>query len=152
MPSLSRPGVSNDNPYSESLFNTLKYRPDYPLKSFDTRFAARSWVSALVRWYNDEHRHTAIRFVTPTQRHANLDQDILDRRAELETARQRIPLRWKGRTRNWQRVRAVHLNLDRTDNLAITPLHDNQERKVAWNLNVEASTTLKFTAPALEHS
>ncbi|SAL07002.1 hypothetical protein AWB78_08363 [Caballeronia calidae] len=89
MPSLSRPGVSNDNPLSESLFKTLKYRPAYPLQAFDTLFAARSWVAELVRGYNHEHRHSAIRFVTPAQRHANLDQAILDRRAALyESARQ----------------------------------------------------------------
>ena len=87
MPSLSRPGVSNDNPYSESLFKTLKYRPAYPLKAFDTLLAARTWVGALVRWYNHEHRHSAIRFVTPAQRHANLDHDILDRRAALYRGR-----------------------------------------------------------------
>jgi transposase InsO family protein len=94
MPSLSRPGVSNDNPYSNSLFKTLMYRPACPLKPFDSLFAARTWVGAPVRWYNDEHRPSAIRFVTPAQRHANLHQDILDRRAALyETARQRNPLR-----------------------------------------------------------
>lgn len=132
MPSLSRPGVSNDNPYSESLFKTLKYRPAYPLKAFDTLFAARTWVSELVRWYNHEHRHSAIRFVTPAQRHANLDQDILDRRAALyESARQRNPLRWKGRTRNWQREDAVHLNPDRIDNQGVAPQRPNQERKAA---------------------
>ena len=77
-------------------------------------------MGALVRWYNHEHRHSAIQFVTPAQRHANLDQDILDRRAALyETARQRNPLRWKGPTRNWQRVHAVHLNPDRSDNQGV---------------------------------
>jgi putative transposase len=132
IPSLSRPGVSNDNPYSESLFKTLKYRPAYPLKAFDTLFAARAWVGTLVRWYNHEHRHSAIRFVTPAQRHANLDQDILDRRAAFyESARQRNPLRWKGRTRNWQRVGAVHLNPDRIDNQGVAPQRPNQERKAA---------------------
>jgi transposase InsO family protein len=132
MPSLSRPGVSNDNPYSESLFKTLKYRPAYPLKAFDTLFAARTWVGALVRWYNEEHRHSAIRFVTPAQRHANLDQDILDRRAALyENARQCNPLRWKGRTRNWQRVDAVHLNPDRIDNRGDAQQHRNQDREAA---------------------
>lgn len=110
----------------------MKYRPAYPLKPFHTLFAARAWVGAPVRWYNDEHRHSAIWFVTPAQRHANLDEDILDRRAALyETARQRNPLRWKGRTRDWQRVSAVHLNSDRTDSLAGTPQRDNQERKAA---------------------
>jgi len=132
MPSLSRPGVSDDNPYSESLFKTLKYRPAYPLEAFDTLFAARTWVAGLVRWYNHEHRHSAIRFVTPAQRHANLDQDILDRRAALyETARQRNPLRWKGHTRNWTRIHAVHLNPDRADVDGVIPQPRYQERKAA---------------------
>jgi len=132
MPSLSRPGVSNDNPYSESLFKTLKYRPAYPLKVFDTLFAARAWVTELVRWYNHEHRHSAIRFVTPAQRHASLDQDILDRRAALyETARQRNPLRWKGPTRNWKRIHVVHLNPDRDDDHRVIPQPRYEERKAA---------------------
>jgi transposase InsO family protein len=132
MPSLSRPGVSNDNPYSESLFKTLKYRPAYPLQAFDTLFAARTWVIGLVRWYNHEHRHSAIRFVTPAQRHANLDQQILDRRATLyEAARQRNPLRWKGPTRNWKRVHTVHLNPDHTDNPELIRRPHQQEQKAA---------------------
>jgi transposase InsO family protein len=130
MPSLSRPGVSNDNPYSESLFKTLKYRPAYPLQTFDTLFAARTWVTGLVRWYNHEHRHSAIRFVTPAQRHANLDQQILDRRATLyEVARQRNPLRWKGPTRNWKRVHTVHLNPGGKSELTRHP--QTQEQKAA---------------------
>jgi putative transposase len=89
-------------------------------------------VSELVRWYNHEHRHSAIRFVTPAQRHANLDQDILNRRAAFyESARQRNPLRWKGRTRNWQRVGAVHLNPDRIDNQGVVPQRPNEEKKAA---------------------
>ena len=67
MASLSRPAVSNDNPYSESLFKTLKYRPEYPMHPFTDIAAARSWVTTLVQWYNHEHRHSAIRFVTPAQ-------------------------------------------------------------------------------------
>ncbi|MFP3559472.1 IS3 family transposase [Paraburkholderia sp. SIMBA_049] len=132
MPSLSRPGVSNDNPFSESLFKTLKYRPAYPLQAFDTLFAARAWVTGLVRWYNHEHRHSAIRFVTPAQRHANLDQQILDCRATLyEAARQRNPLRWKGPTRNWKRVHTVHLNPDQTDNSELIQRPHQQEQKAA---------------------
>ncbi|VVE86081.1 integrase [Pandoraea sputorum] len=132
MPSLSRPGVSNDNPHSESLFKTLKYRPAYPLGAFDTRLAARTWVGALVRWYNHEHRHSAIQFVTPAQRHARLDQNILDRREALyETARQRHPLRWKGPTRNWQRVEAVHLNPDRIDDPDVAAQRRSPERTAA---------------------
>ncbi|OTP75884.1 integrase core domain-containing protein [Caballeronia sordidicola] len=97
MPSLSRPGVSYDNPFAESLFKTPKYRPANPLQAFITPFAARAWVTVLVRWYNHEHCHSAIHFVTPDQRHANFDQQIHDRRAMLyEAAKQRDPLRWKG--------------------------------------------------------
>jgi putative transposase len=116
MPSLSRPSVSNDNPYSESLFRTLKYRPDYPLKAFADLMAARQWVAGLVEWYNHEHRHSSIRFVTPAQRHAGLDNELLTlRKALYEAARSRHPKRWSGSTRNWQIVQAVHLNPDQAD-------------------------------------
>jgi putative transposase len=116
MPSLSRPSVSNDNPYSEALFKTLKYRPRYPLKPFTRVTDARDWVTGLVEWYNNEHRHSAIRFVTPTQRHDGLDETLLhNRKVVYETARARNPQRWSGTTRNWQRVHAVHLNPDKDD-------------------------------------
>ncbi len=116
MASLSRPAVSNDNPYSESLFKTLKYRPEYPLEPFVDIAAARAWATTLVQWYNHEHRHSAIRFVTPAQRHAGLDRAILQRRSALyEVARANHPLRWKGATRNWQRIDIVHLNPDHID-------------------------------------
>jgi putative transposase len=113
MASLSRPSVSNDNPYSESLFKTLKYRPEYPMHPFADIAAARSWVSTLVQWYNHEHRHSAIRFVTPGQRHAGLDTAILKQRSDLyETAKAKNPLRWKRATRNWRPIEIVHLNPD----------------------------------------
>jgi transposase InsO family protein len=111
VPSFSRPAVSNDNPFSESLFKTLKYRPDYPRRPFETLLAARQWVGAFVRWYNHEHRHSAIGFVTPAQRHAGLDIAMLQKRAEVyEAAKSANPSRWSGATRNWQRVSIVHLN------------------------------------------
>ena len=101
MPSLSRPAVSNDNPYSESLFRTLKYRPDYPARAFETLLAARQWVGAFVNWYNLEHRHSAIRFVTPHERHTGQDSALLSKRADLyEAARAAKPQRWSGATRN----------------------------------------------------
>ena len=113
MASLSRPAVSNDNPYSESLFKTLKYRPAYPLNPFADIAAARAWVSTLVQWYNHEHRHSAIRFVTPGQRHAGLDTAILTQRSALyEIARAKNPLRWKRTIRNWRRIEIVYLNPD----------------------------------------
>jgi hypothetical protein len=113
MPSFSRPAVSNDNPFSESLFKTLKYRSTYPQRPFETLLAARQWVSTFARWYNEEHRHSAIRFVTPAQRHAGLDRALLDKRADVyEAAKQKHPERWSGTTRNWQPIHVVHLNPD----------------------------------------
>ena len=109
--SRSRPAVSNDNPYSEALFKTLKYRPQFPLKPFADLLQARRWVTAWVHWYNDQHRHSAIRFVTPAQRHAQVDEKILQARAQVyELARQQNPLRWSGQTRNWSFIEEVHLN------------------------------------------
>lgn len=111
MPSFSRPAVSNDNPYSESMFKTLKYRPSYPDQAFADLVAARKWVGGFVDWYNNEHRHSAIRFVTPAQRHAGQDQPLLRRRKVVyEAAKARHPQRWSGATRNCEPVRVVHLN------------------------------------------
>ncbi|MGV8893918.1 MAG: IS3 family transposase [Burkholderiaceae bacterium] len=111
MPSFSRPAVSDDNPFSESLFKTMKYRSAYPREPFESLFAARQWVGTFVHWYNDEHRHSAIRFVTPAQRHAGLDDALLSKRAEVyEAAKTKHPGRWSGATRNWKPILMVHLN------------------------------------------
>jgi putative transposase len=111
MPSFSRPRVFDDNPYSEALFRTLKYRPEYPSLPFDSVEAARQWVAGFVRWYNTEHRHSGIRFVTPEIRHAGVEFLILNKRKEVyEEARRRNPSRWTGATRNWSAVAEVSLN------------------------------------------
>jgi transposase InsO family protein len=111
VPSFSRPSVSDDNPFAEALFRTLKYRPGYPRKPFDDIEAARAWVAGFVGWYNDEHLHSAIRYVTPADRHAGRDKAILaKRRAVYRAARKRTPRRWTGETRNWAPVGAVYLN------------------------------------------
>ncbi len=111
MASFSRPRVSNDNPYSEALFRTCKYRPDYPKCGFEKIEDARSWVSQFVHWYNDIHRHSAIRFVTPNQRHRKEDIQILQRRqAVYEKAKSRNRNRWSGTTRNWDYIDHVWLN------------------------------------------
>ena len=111
MPSFSRPSVSDDNPFSEALFRTLKYCPAYPRRPFADLGEARDWVEAFVRCYNREHRHSAIRFVTPTQRHLEQDRSILQRRHETyQKARERHPERWSGGTRNWTPVGTVHLH------------------------------------------
>ena len=109
--SFSRPSVSDDNPYSEALFRTLKYRPEYPQKPFDTIEAARTWVTAFVAWYNAEHRHSGIRFVTPDERHHGRENEVLANRARVyERARRRHPTRWSRGTRNWTPAPAVFLN------------------------------------------
>jgi len=111
IPSFSRPSVSNDNPFSESLFRTTKYRPEYPTKPFASLEAAREWVEWFVDWYNNEHRHSAIRFVTPAERHSGQDVEVLARRGQVyERARRRSPHRWTARTRNWSRIETVRLN------------------------------------------
>jgi transposase InsO family protein len=114
--SYSRPRVSNDNAYSESLFRTLKYCPAYPRQPFADRAAARTWVDAFVRWYNTQHLHSAIRFVTPDDRHAGRDTALLlARRAVYLRARGRTPGRWSKDVRNWKPVNAVRLNPDRDE-------------------------------------
>jgi putative transposase len=116
MPSFSRPAVSNDNPFSESLFKTMKYRPAYPRRPFENLMAARQWVGTFVHWYNEEHRHSAINFVTPAQRHAGVDGAMLRKRTDVyEEAKARNPERWSGATRNWKHVTTVHLNPDKPD-------------------------------------
>ena len=113
IPTFSRPAVSNDNPYSESLFKTLKYRPDYPLRAFESLLAARQWVGTFVHWYNHTHRHSAIQFVTPHERHTGHDATLLAKRVDVyEAAKAKHPQRWSGSTRNWQPVQIVHLNPD----------------------------------------
>ena len=91
----SRPAVSNDNPYVESVFRALKYRPELPVRPFDNLLAARRWVTELAHWYNHQHRHSATGFVTPAQRHAGLDRALLEQRARVyASARQHNPQRW----------------------------------------------------------
>ena len=111
VPSFSRPTVSDDNPYSESLFRTLKYTPAYPTKPFYSLAAAREWVHRFVQWYNEEHRHSSIQYVTPGQRHRGEDVAILAARKRLyEEAKQERPERSSGETRNWTPINEVWLN------------------------------------------
>jgi len=110
-PSRSRPRVSKDNPYAESVFRTCKYRPNYPLKGFESTTEAREWVLQFVQWYNSEHRHSGLTFLTPNQRHKGLAEQIFENRKQVyETARQNHPSRWSGKTRNWKLADQVWLN------------------------------------------
>lgn len=115
-PSHSRPRVSNDNAYSESLFRTLKYCPQWPSQGFEVLSEARDWVSGFVRWYNHEHCHSRIKFVTPVQRHRGEDAEILKKRTGVyELAKSRTPERWSGNTRDWSPIGEVTLNPEKEE-------------------------------------
>ncbi len=111
IPSFSRPSVSNDNPYSEALFKTLKYTPAYPSKPFESIEASRDWVLTFVRWYNNHHRHSGIKFVTPNDRHTGIDKTILENRKRVyQRAKASNPKRWSKDIRNWDMITQVTLN------------------------------------------
>jgi putative transposase len=118
IPSFSRPSVSDDNPYSEALFKTLKYCPHYPLHPFAELQDARVWTEAFVDWYNHHHLHSGIKFVTPADRHAQLDQVILKQRHEVYVkAKMTNPNRWSKNTRNWEQINEVFLNPEKGKNI-----------------------------------
>ena len=110
-PSYSRPGVSDDNAFVESVFRTLKYCPKWPRRGFSSLDEARQWVQRFVSWYNEEHQHSKLRYVTPAQRHRGEDPVILAQRAQVYLeARAKHPERWSGETRNWTPIGPVALN------------------------------------------
>jgi len=114
-PSRSRPRVSNDNPYSESIFKTCKYRPSYPIGGFATINDARTWVKEFVHWYNYHHHHSGIKFLTPHQRHSGQGEEILEKRHQLyEAAKARHPERWTRQTRDWTLINEVWLNPEKS--------------------------------------
>lgn len=111
VPSFNRPGVSSDNAFSESLFKTMKYVPNYPRKPFTHLASASEWCMGFVNWYNHEHLHSEIKYVTPISRHNGSDLLILEKRkAVYEEAKKRNPLRWKNTIRNWDCIKEVGLN------------------------------------------
>jgi putative transposase len=114
VPSFSRPHVSDDNPYSEALFRTLKYTPGYPSSPFVDADAACRWVAHFVPWYNAEHRHSAIQHVTPDERHFGRENAVLRARGALyRRAQAAKPERWSRNVRDWSPVGTVVLNPER---------------------------------------
>ena len=114
VPSFSRPGVSNDNPYSEALFRTVKYVPSYP-GCFENVQHARTYMETFAHWYNHTHYHSGINFVTPASRHDGDERQVLAQRKHVYAqARARHPERWRGNTRNWERVETVFLNPEKS--------------------------------------
>jgi putative transposase len=111
IPSFSRPRVSDDNPFSESLFKTLKYCPEYPSGAFTSIGEATKWVERFVDWYNNKHLHSGIKFVTPSSRHDGEDAAILERRKQVYVeAKLKNPNRWSKDIRNWNKIKKVYLN------------------------------------------
>ena len=117
IPSNSRPRVSNDNPYAESIFKTLKYRPNYQPKGFSSLAEARRWVQHFVNWYNTEHKHSGINYVSPAERHKGEDKEILEKRKQVyEETKAKHPERWSKETRDWTLTEKVYLNPERMAN------------------------------------
>jgi putative transposase len=111
VPSFSRPAVSDDNPFSEATFRTLKYHRKFPGKPFTSPEDAQQWVADFCSWYNNEHMHSGIKFVTPSSRHNGDDGAILQNRKKVyELARKNQPNRWRAKVRNWNKEAEVYLN------------------------------------------
>lgn len=109
--SFSRPRVSDDNPFVEALFRTLKYWPEYSSSGFASVEEARVWVARFVDHYNNEHQHSGIGFVSPADRHDGNDLAVLAaRRTVYARARKLHPERWSQRSRPWARPLTVTLN------------------------------------------
>jgi transposase InsO family protein len=114
LPSYSRPRVSNDNPFSESLFKTLKFRPGYPRRFKDINHA-RQWFADFANWYNTEHRHSGTGYITPNARHEGRAPEIMSRRNQvLSDARKAHPERWPNGQMQWEEHPVVYLNPDPT--------------------------------------
>ena len=118
--SHSRPYVSDDNPYSEAQFKTMKYRPDYP-----DRFAglqhARSWARPFFHWYNHEHRHTGLGLMTPATVHHGLAAELtLKRQSVLTAAYEKHPERF---------VKSAPLAPKLPTAVWINPPHDEDEER-----------------------
>jgi transposase InsO family protein len=109
--SYSRPRVSNDNPYSESWFRTTKYHHSWPKDGFQTIAEARKWISNFVAWYNNVHKHSGIKYVTPEERHNGLDNQImLNRQSVYLQAQRKNPSKCRSNIRNWDYIDKVTLN------------------------------------------
>ncbi len=102
IPSFSRPRISDDNPYSESLFKTLKYAAGF-LKYFKDLFHSRNWMVDFIGWYNEQHRHSGINYITPNPRHSGIGEEIiLKRNQTLAAAYSRNPERWCRKPAVWE--------------------------------------------------
>lgn len=131
-PSYSRPRVSDDNAFAESLFRTAKYRPEFPTDGFADLGGARAWAARFTHWYNFEHKHSGIQYVSPAQRHAGEDHALLEaRHAVYVAAQERNPARWSGPTRDWTPAGPVTLNPERDCVVDLAAPSENRNQKAA---------------------
>jgi putative transposase len=116
----SRPNVSNDNPYSESQFKTLKYSPEFPDR-FGSIQDARFFCHPLFNWYNKEHRHSGIALMTPEQVHYGMSKAVFHYRSQvLSEAFRNNPIRFKGKMpKPYELPEAVWINKPSTDQLRV---------------------------------
>ena len=116
----SRPHVSNDNPYSESQFKTLKYCPEFPDR-FGSIQDARAFSQPFFNWYNKDHRHSGIALMTPEQVHYGLNKQVFDFRSKvLLKAFRRNPMRFKGKVpKPYDLPEAVWINRPSTDEIRV---------------------------------
>ena len=137
--SFSRPSVSDDNPYSEALFRTVKYHPTFPmLDKFETILDARQWTEKFVRWYNNEHLHSALKFVTPQQRHSGADKAIRANRHRIyQAAKAQYPERWSRQTRDWSLPDKVTLNPNKKNRPDIIAASNDDDLTRVLNINVK---------------
>ena len=121
--SHSRPYTSNDNPYSEAQFKTMKYRPDYPHRFQDLK-QARAWAVPFFDWYNNQHRHSSLGLMTPEMVHFGRSAQVTDQRTQvLQTDYERHPERFvKGVPHPPCLPDAVWINPPRPDARPSTPL------------------------------
>jgi len=142
----SRPHVSNDNPYSEAQFKTLKYRPDYPSR-FGSQQDARTWASRFFAWYNHEHYHTGLALLTPADVHFNRTQAVLQKRQNvLQAAYERTPERFvKGRPHPQPLPHAVWINPPNN----VEALLPNENENSHWKSTVPVSLGGEMILPEL---
>lgn len=124
--SHSRPHTSNDNPYSEAHFKTLKYRPEFP-EFFPSVQAARLFIVDFARWYNHEHRHSGLAFLTPADVHYGRAADVLlKRNAAMQQARLQHPRRFHPTgPAAYALANAVYINRPLSDQQHESTAHEN---------------------------
>jgi len=145
----SRPHVSNDNPYSEAQFKTMKYRPDYPTR-FGCLQDARAWAAEFFNWYNREHHHTGLALLTPADVHFRRAAHVLQKRqVVLQAAYEKTPERFvKGIPHPIQLPKAVWINPPTSASVALV---EHPTRNENENSYCKSAVPVSFGATSILH-